>query len=380
MMPETKGKVLFVPKLKAAEGTSERSPMMLKLLRERFRVEEVPAGRVCEFACDPRGHRFARYLMFPLGELHLFLRTLSRLRKEQAVVFAEGSYFALPAALACKLRSAPAIWDNHGNVRTYGKSVGKSLYFIASNEMLEGVLERLSAKVLVVSERDRQSYVEAGFPHPKLEVVPTCVELAVVDRTPAKDEARKKLGLPGDVPLVLFFGTLSYGPNLEAASCIAQNIAPRVRGRIPGARFAIAGGGCPPGGLGDGVDLLGFVPDIHLWISASDVCIAPIWSGVGILTKVIDMLSHSRPTVVSPLALDGMPELHHGTNCLVGQNAQGFADNIVAVLRDKEMGWLLGRSGRELVEAKYSCDRIGAQVKDLVRGLMEEYSLGAEDG
>lgn len=118
-----------------------------------------------------------------------------------------------------------------------------------------------------------------------------------------------------------------------------------------------------------GIVMLGFVPDLYLWLSAADVCVAPMWKGVGILTKVIDMLSVGRATVVSPLALEGIPELEHGSNCLVGQDRATFGQEVIGLLRDPARAEALGVEGRSLVMAKYSWEEVAPKLRELIDSL-----------
>jgi glycosyltransferase involved in cell wall biosynthesis len=110
----------------------------------------------------------------------------------------------------------------------------------------------------------------------------------------------------------------------------------------------------------------GFVEDVFLWLAAADVSVAPLWKGLGILTKVVEALSAGLPTVVTELALPGIPELQDGNNCLVASGKEEFLEQVRRVVRDKELRARLSANGRELIRAKYSCEVVGAQVEELL--------------
>ena len=199
------------------------------------------------------------------------------------------------------------MWDNHANIRDFSAALGKSFLFYRGNLVLERILHRMSSAVLVVSEKEREAYGEMGFSTERFFVIPTCVDLEAMDKgVLPREEARRALGIE-DGSVILFFGTLNYEPNLESALYISRELAPAVRRSVPDATVYIAGSGELGEDPSEGARMLGFVPDLASWLSAADVCIAPTWRGVGILTKVIDMLSADRATVVTPLARDGMP-------------------------------------------------------------------------
>jgi len=366
-------RLVFIPRLKPAGVTSERSPKMLEMLTALYHVQGVPVGRLNAFVFDQGRSKLARYLLFPADIALNSWRTLRALRRGRGeVVFAEGSYFSFAAGLAARLRRAPLIWDNHGHIVTFAQVQGKSSFFTRGNVLFERMLEALSSKVLVVNERDRADYIALGFAPDKLAVVPTCADMAAVQKgMRPKDEARDRLGIPRDGKVVLFVGTLRYGPNVEAASYLAE-ILPRVRQGHPGTRAYVAGSGPAPSAHPEGMTYLGFVEDLYLWLSASDVCVAPMWKGLGILTKVIDSMSAGRATVVSPLALDGIPELEHGNNCLVGADREDFERQLSLLLGDEGLRERIAASGRDLISRRYSCEVVKASLSELVGPLVRK--------
>ena len=366
-------KVIFLPWDEVDPSNTERTPKLLHLISQWYPVVPVRPGRLNQTVYDQKVDRTARYLLFTLDEFNIFLTTLRAARREDvSLIFAEGSYFSLAGGMAARIRGIPLVWDIHSNIRDLSTALNKSPLFFRANMFLERLLHRLATAVLVVSEREREVYGEMGFPGDKFEVIPTCADLSMLD--PAllpREEARSRLGIPLDTPMILFFGTLNYRPNLESAQYIIEDMMPAVRAQVPGAVAFLAGSGelgmAPP----EGVHMLGFVPDLGVWLSATDVCIAPIWKGVGILTKVIDMLSAGRATVVSPLALEGIPELADGYNCLVGRDPSHFAEQVIRLLSDAELRGRLEREGRQLVEEQYCWEKMGPRLNDLLDRIID---------
>jgi len=351
-----KRKVAFIPEVECGPASSERTPRMLYLLSLSFQSVPIRLRRSDRRAFDQSSGRFERYAMFAVNEALIFWDTLRAGRREKvSLVFAEGSYYSLAGGRAARILGVPMVWDNHGNIVDFSKTMGKSRLFASGNLVMERLVARMASCVLVVSEKERKSYEALGFDASKLCVVPTCADMASVrQRALPRDEARRRLGMDPGEKAVLFFGALRYMPNRDAARYLVEEMMPSLRASVPNARLYIAGSG----GIGmdapDDVTMLGFVDDLHLWISAADVCVAPMWKGVGILTKVIDIMSVGRPAVVSPLALEGIPELEHGANCLVGASREEFAARVAEALRDEGGSEELGRRGRELMESRYS--------------------------
>jgi polysaccharide biosynthesis protein PslH len=262
------------------------------------------------------------------------------------------------------------IWDNHGHIVTFAQVQGKSLFFTKGNVLFERILEGLSSKVLVVNARDRQDYISMGFEPSKLEVVPTCADMELVERKMCpREDAKRRLGIAPDEKVVLFVGTLNYEPNVDAVTYLAS-VLPRLKAQVPSSKIYVAGSGPSPFDPPEGMSFLGFVPDLHLWLSAADLCVAPMWKGLGILTKVIDYLSAQRATVVTPLALDGIPELKHGDNCLLGEDKERFLEEMVRALKEDRLREVIASEGRELIVQRYSCVVVRRALTSLIDSLV----------
>jgi glycosyltransferase involved in cell wall biosynthesis len=373
-------RIAFIPKVEIDPANSERTPKLLYLLSLWFDVLPIETGALDRKVFDQSRNRFARYVMFVLNEMSIAWAVLRMGRRERVdIIFAEGTYYSLAGGLAARVLGVPMVWDNHGNIKDFAATLGKSRFFLWGNLALERVLARLASKVLVVSGKEIEAYRSLGFDTSRFEVLPTCADMSMVSsRLRTRQEAREALDIGPDAKIVLFFGTLRYLPNLDAAQYISREMHPWIKAQVPGVETLIAGSGS----LGDdppaGVRMLGFVPDLYLWLSAADVCVAPMWKGVGILTKVIDMLSAGRATVVSPLALEGIPELEHGKNCLVGKDREDFARQVASLLEDPAEAERLGIKGRELVASHYSWEEVAPRLRDMMTALASDRQVHSD--
>jgi polysaccharide biosynthesis protein PslH len=89
---------------------------------------------------------------------------------------------------------------------------------------------------------------------------------------------------PPDGRTVVFFGHLSYVPNIDAVTHFVQDIWPRIADAHPDARCKIIGGQ-PPASLlalaGPRVELTGFVSDLRPHLAAAAAVVAPLRLGGG---------------------------------------------------------------------------------------------------
>jgi glycosyltransferase involved in cell wall biosynthesis len=125
-----------------------------------------------------------------------------------------------------------------------------------------------------VSEGVRRTYERVGVPPERFVTVPNGV--APLDRRPGRADARRALGVPPDVPLVLTIGRLTHMK--DQATLLAA--APALLARHPGARVVLVGDGPLRGdlvraaaglGVAGSVCLPGSRPDARRLMAAADV-------------------------------------------------------------------------------------------------------------
>ncbi|HEY7679736.1 MAG TPA: glycosyltransferase family 4 protein [Terriglobia bacterium] len=170
---------------------------------------------------------------------------------------------------------------------------------------------------------------------------------------------------PPREPQVLFVGFLPHTPNTDALCYFLREEWPLIRRQEPRARLVVAGEGASNAlrGLMDeaGVDYRGYVEDLRDLYRQSRVYIAPINSGGGIRTKIVEAMAAGVPVVCNsfaPLGLDLTPDRH----VVVRDRAQDSAEAILRLLRDDSHWSRLRAAGRALVENSFSLQRVGPRI------------------
>lgn len=165
---------------------------------------------------------------------------------------------------------------------------------------------------------------------------------------------------------IAFTGNLGYFANADAAAWFAQEAFPRVRAARPAARFLIAGARPSRAvralGRLPGVTVLGPVEDMAAVIQAARVAVAPLQSGSGQQSKVLEAMACGTPVVASPLALAGIAAVG-GRDLLVGADAAATAAAVLELLDDDERAARLALAGRRLVDALYTWERSAALLE-----------------
>jgi glycosyltransferase involved in cell wall biosynthesis len=153
-------------------------------------------------------------------------------------------------------------------------------------------------------------------------------------------------------PTLSFTGTLDYPPNVDAVHYTVAEIWPRVRQAIPDARLVIAGRNPTPNITAlrnrSGIEIAADVPEMVSVLCRSWVSIAAMRTGVGIKNKVLEAWACARPTVMTPVATNGLT-LPPGHEALVCSTPTALADAVVALFNDGARRQNLGLAAREHV-------------------------------
>jgi len=185
-----------------------------------------------------------------------------------------------------------------------------------------------------------------------------------VGRLPQTQTVETQTGQPTPNPsllgrgaevLIVFTGQMDYRPNIDAVTWFARDILPLVRQRYL-ARFAIVGR-APTAAVralaSDHVTVTGAVDDVRGWLTAADVCVAPLKLARGIQNKVLEAMAMARPVVASTAAAEG---IDHAGAIRVATTAQEFADRICDLLDAPDTAATLGQSARAQVIRRYGWD------------------------
>jgi glycosyltransferase involved in cell wall biosynthesis len=93
---------------------------------------------------------------------------------------------------------------------------------------------------------------------------------------------------------------------------------------------------------------------------------APLRLGSGVRNKIIEAMAAGLPTVTTSLGAEGLA-VEHERELLIADGAEGFARELVRLLRDQALQSRLSAAGRGLVAREHDNERI---VKRLERALM----------
>ena len=225
-----------------------------------------------------------------------------------------------------------------------------------SFEELELAAVRACDVTLVVSTAEQQLLAQVT-PHADVRVLAT-----VHSAAPMGPAFAERNG-------VLFVGNHHHTPNTDAALHLANDVMPMVRRTLPGLRLTMVGGH-PPQSVLDLADehtmVPGWVPELTSLYDEARVAVAPLRYGAGVKGKVAEAMSRGIPTVLTPVAAEGMG-LVDGRHALIAESAHDFALAVVRLHEDRGLWMRLAVSARDHVTSTLGT----RQADDTLRALLE---------
>ena len=267
---------------------------------------------------------------------------LAALRADSVgVIAAHFSLYVLPALDLVGDRRF--VFHFHGPWADESRAEGENRFSVAVKRLIEERVYRRADRFIVLSSAFAAILErEYRIARDRIFIVPGGVDADRYCTLGSRREAREKLQLPTDRPLVLSVRRLIHRVGLEGLI----DAMVEVRRSSPEALLLIAGRGVLAGelaariaerGLGDHVRLLGFVAEDDLpWLyRACDLSIVPSVALEGFGLPTIESLAAGTPVLVTPIG--GLPEvvleLDPGL-VLRNASAAALADALSWALRD----------------------------------------------
>ena len=170
---------------------------------------------------------------------------------------------------------------------------------------------------------------------------------------------------------VIFVGGFNHRPNYHSVLYLIREIWPHVRELDPRISLRIVGSDTPKEILSlndpaQGINILGFVPDLDELIQNSRISVAPLLYGAGVKGKVLHSLSLGIPVIGTKIAVEGMG-LIHGLTITVGENPRDFAKSIVDLYSNQELWESLQENSMKFVRSEHSPDKILQLFNEILR-------------
>src|SRR5437764_4399390 len=148
---------------------------------------------------------------------------------------------------------------------------------------------------------------------------------------------RASVEMTNDV-LVVFLGSMDWEPNIDGVEYFCRRIWPRVLRDVPHARFRIVGRN-PNASVrrlaSRSVEVTGTVPSVVEHLREAAVVVVPLRVGGGTRLKIFEAMATGKAVVSTTIGAEGL-DVSHGEDILLADDAETFADSVVALLSDAE--------------------------------------------
>lgn len=169
-----------------------------------------------------------------------------------------------------------------------------------------------------------------------------------------------------DPNLVLFLGSMNYGPNVDGIVRFCQEALPLLRARRPEMRLEIVGREPTPeveALAADDVNVVGEVPDVRPYLERASVLIVPLQIGGGTRLKIVEALAVGTPVVSTTIGAEGLGLVDRRDIVLADTN-ESFADATAELLEAPDLAAQLGHDGCELVHQRFRWSVLAEELVD----------------
>lgn len=202
-------------------------------------------------------------------------------------------------------------------------------------------------------------------------VIPICGDPEQVSAVVRRSGARR----------ITFLGGLHWPPNAQGVSWFVRQVLPQVIKRVPDAVFTLIGKDPPRELLDTGLavpranlDVTGYVADPRPYLEETAVFVVPLLAGGGMRVKIVDAWTWGMPIVSTTIGAEGI-EIEPGTNMLVADMPQAFAEAVIRLLLDSQEQNRLAEAGRHWVVRRYNWRTVYQLWDRVYEGLLAGNSI-----
>jgi glycosyltransferase involved in cell wall biosynthesis len=205
------------------------------------------------------------------------------------------------------------------------------------------------------------SNADAAVVGDEVAVVPNGVDITRFRPTPQ----------PAD-PVLVFTGTLSWGPNIDGLTWFCRQVLPLVQAQVPDVRLDVVGREPLPE-----VEKLARLPGVHLhadvatvvpWLEGARVAVVPVRIGSGTRLKALEAMAAGRPVVGTTVGLDGLA-IDPGVHALVADEPSTFAAAVVDLLVNDDTAGRVASAGAEHARTRFGWDGISRRFVETLLDL-----------
>ncbi len=356
--------------IRLAAGLRERGhdAEIASLFREGYLLEEIQREGIPFTCLKTEGWR-------PATSLRIF-RWLRRTQPGILHTYLFGFHFF--AGLPARVAKVPLILSSRRDVE-YGQRKRDQLIERAGNFFVDRVVCCAKAAERWALEKEK------GISPEKLITLYNGIDHGRFQPQTVSSEVRRKLGIPGEAPVIGTVGNLSYKKGLPYLMLAVR----RILEVLPSAWFLFVGAGpleknmkekAKQIPLGRQIVFTGARSDVPDLMNAMDVFVlASLFEGLP--NVLLEAMSLAKPVVATEVG--GIPELiEPGIDGILipPRDPQALAKAAVSLIENPSDAQTMGRRGQEKIRKDFTIGRMIDQYENLYLSLAESKGLAAAEG
>ncbi|MBM2814479.1 MAG: hypothetical protein HW421_1241 [Ignavibacteria bacterium] len=208
-----------------------------------------------------------------------------------------------------------------------------------------------------ITDKDRDKAISMA---PNAKIVIASAGVDTEDWKP-KDYIRRN---PYELVLAAYY---KWVHNVDAVRWFVDEVLPIVKERFPETTVFLIGKDGPSWFKhirSKGVFYIGFVPKVQPYLNRAAAYVAPLFVGSGIRIKILEAMAMELPVVSTPIGAEGI-NCTENEGLFIARDAQGFANQIIKILANREFSLKAGKSAREFIVNNYSWNRnVGIMLEE----------------
>ena len=328
-------------------------------------------------------NKMAKYLLFhPFNISKVVYRAM---REKPDIIIAHNSIAGCAGLLAKKATDCIAVVDMTDLLFEYLPSYSENISWISHipkiGKQVENKVIREVDKIITISNAMKEMLVQRGAKQENVDVVYDGVDLDIFKPRKKEAEVLRQNHAAGAENVIMFHGVIDPQDRPE----IIVEAAKSVLKEHPSTMFWLIGDGAAIPSITEkarrsGVEknffFSGWIPfeDVPSFISACDVGLVILPDNVSarirVTLKGFEYWACEKPIVVSELpALKEIVSPDTGLFYKPG-NPEDLAEKIYILLEDKCISRKMGRAGRDLVEKKYSWNKLATEFVTICESML----------
>jgi glycosyltransferase involved in cell wall biosynthesis len=208
--------------------------------------------------------------------------------------------------------------------------------------------------VVAVSPQDR-AIMEREYDVPLVREIPTGVDTHYF---------RPGGSVEPEPSHLVFSGSMDWLPNDDAMKYFVRAILPKIRRSCPEVMLTIVGRKPFPSLTAlsrnvPNIRVTGQVDDVRPYLERAAVYVIPLRIGGGTRLKVFEAMAMEKAVVSTSIGVEGLAVIN-GTDALVADEPDAFADAVVRLLRDRALAGRLGQAAAAKVRTQFGWAPVAA--------------------